>query len=85
MKSVLLRCQIMFYSRICNSQAQLGTRDIQKLDFEKVVFNFFLNPKIYDIQYVTRAAHYTILYSTDDGPSVVDVHDFEHFLQIDTP
>ena len=30
--------QIMFYSRIFNSQAQLGTRDIQKLDFEKVVF-----------------------------------------------
>ena len=28
----------MFYSRIFNSQAQLGTRDIQKLDFEIVEF-----------------------------------------------
>ena len=38
MKSVLLLGQIMFYLRIFNSQAQLGTRDMQKLDFEKVVF-----------------------------------------------
>ena len=29
----------MFYSRIFNSQAQLSTRDIQKLDFEKVAFD----------------------------------------------
>ena len=28
----------MFYSRIFSSQAQLGIRDIQKLDFGKVVF-----------------------------------------------
>ena len=28
----------MFYLRIFNSQAQLSTRDVQKLDFEKVVF-----------------------------------------------
>ena len=28
--------QIMFYSRIFNSQAQLGTRDIQKLHFENL-------------------------------------------------
>ena len=39
MKSVLLLGQIMFYSRFFSSQAQLGTRDIQNLDFEKVVFN----------------------------------------------
>ena len=38
MKSVLFLGQIMFYSRIFNSQAQLGTRDIQRLDYEKVVF-----------------------------------------------
>ena len=38
MKSVLLLGQIMFYSRIFKFQAQLGTRDIQKLDSEKVVF-----------------------------------------------
>ena len=38
MKSVLLRGQIMFYSLIFNSQAQLDKRDIQKFDFEKVVF-----------------------------------------------
>ena len=28
----------MLYSRIFNCQAQFGTRDIQKLDFENVVF-----------------------------------------------
>ena len=39
MKSVLLPGQIMFYLRICNFQAQLGTRDIQKFDFKKVLFN----------------------------------------------
>ena len=38
MKSVLLPGQIMFYLRISNSLAQLVTRDMQKLDFEKVVF-----------------------------------------------
>ena len=38
MKSVLLPGQIMFYLRICNFQAQLGTRDIQKFDFKKVLF-----------------------------------------------
>ena len=38
MKSVPLLGQIMYYLRIFNSQAQLGTRDMQKLDFEKVVF-----------------------------------------------
>ena len=38
MKSVLLLGQIMFYSKNFTSQAQLGTKDIQKLDFEKVVF-----------------------------------------------
>ena len=36
MKSVLLLGQIMFYLRIFNSQAQLGTRDIQKLDLYKL-------------------------------------------------
>ena len=39
MKSVLLPGQIMFYLRICNFQAQLGTRDIQKFDFKKVLFS----------------------------------------------
>ena len=39
MKSVLLLGQIMFYLRIFNFQAQLGTRDIQKFDFKKVLFN----------------------------------------------
>ena len=53
--------QIMFYSRIFNSQAQLGTRDIQKLGFEKVVFTS-KKAKIYDIWYVTRATHYFILW-----------------------
>ena len=48
MKSVLLLGQIMFYLRIFNSQAQLGTRDMQKLDFEKVVFTS-KKAKIYDI------------------------------------
>ena len=48
MKSVLLPGQIMFYSRIFNSQGQLGTRDIQKLGFEKVVFTS-KKAKIYDI------------------------------------
>ena len=38
MKSVLLLGQIMFYLRIFNFQAQLGTRDIQKFDFKKVLF-----------------------------------------------
>ena len=38
MKSVLLLGQIMFYLRICNFQAQLGTRGIQKFDFKKVFF-----------------------------------------------
>ena len=38
MKPVLLLGQIMFYSRIFNFQAQLGTRDIQKFDFSKVLF-----------------------------------------------
>ena len=33
--------QIMFYSRIFNSQAQLSTRDIQKLDFDKVKLYVF--------------------------------------------
>ena len=39
MKSVLLLGQIKFYLRIFNFQAQLGTRDIQKFDFKKVLFN----------------------------------------------
>ena len=38
MKSVLLLGQIMFYLRIFNFQAQLGTRGIQKFDFKKVFF-----------------------------------------------
>ena len=38
MKPVLLLGQIMFYLRIFNFQAQLGTRDIQKFDFLKVLF-----------------------------------------------
>ena len=38
MKSVLLLGQIMFYLRIFNFQAQLGTRDVQKFDFKKVLF-----------------------------------------------
>ena len=39
MKPVFLLGQIMFYLRIFNFQAQLGTRDIQKFDFKKVLFN----------------------------------------------
>ena len=60
MKSVLLLSQIMFYLRIFYSQAQLGTRDVQKLDFEKVVFTS-KKPQfmIFD---VTRAVHYSILW-----------------------
>ena len=38
MKSVLLLGQIMFYLRIFNFQAQLGTRGIQKFDLKKVFF-----------------------------------------------
>ena len=38
MKPVLLLGQIMFYLRIFNFQAQLGTSDIQKFDFLKVLF-----------------------------------------------
>ena len=38
MKSVLLLGQIMFYLRIFNFQAQLGTRGIQKFDFKNVFF-----------------------------------------------
>ena len=38
MKSVLLLGQIMFYLRIFNFQTQLGTRDVQKFDFKKVLF-----------------------------------------------
>ena len=65
MKSVLLLGQIMFCLRIFNYQTQIGTRDMQKLDFEKVVF-ISKKPEFMIFDMLPKRP--IILYCEGDGP-----------------